>query len=132
MKKEAIKPSHRPTRMFFFLIGIIATLAYRIIIVFNFYSPNWVKFSWYVGTIGFILYFGYSFEIKRRRVKLIKDYGLDKAVKKIKGIKPRQKEALNHIIMRIYTSKSRWNSAIIFALSVLALVVGIIFDFLIG
>jgi len=130
--KEGIKPRRKYIRLFFFLIGIIATLAYRIIIVLNFYSPDWVKFSWYIGTVGFILYFGHRFDVQRRRVKLIEDYDLDKVVKKVKGIKPREKEALNHVIKMTHTSKSRWNSAFIFALSLLALIVGIIFDFLIG
>ncbi len=129
--KEAIKQRNKTIKLSFFLIGIIATLAYRIIIVLNFYSPDWVKASWYVGTVGFILYFGHRFDAQRRRVKLISDYDLDKAVKKVKGIKPKQKEALNHVIRTTYTSKSRWNSAVIFILSVLALIVGIIFDFLI-
>jgi len=129
--KEEIKEKSKLIRSLFFLIGIIATLAYRIIIVLNFYSPNWVKVSWYIGTVGFVLYFGHRFDAQRRRVKLISDYGLDKAVKKVKGIGPKQKEALNHVIRTTYASKSRWNSAVIFILSILALIVGIIFDFLI-
>ena len=129
--KEAIKQRSQLVRSSFFLIGIIATLAYRIIIVLNFYSPNWVKISWYIGTVGFVLYFGHRFDAQRRRVKLIADYDLDKAVKKVKGIGPKQKEALIHVIRTTYISKSRWNSAVIFILSILALIVGIIFDFFI-
>ena len=129
--KEEIKEKSKSIRFSFFLIGIIATLAYRIIIVLNFYDPVWVKFSWYIGTVGFILYFGHRFDAQRRRVKLISDYDLDKVVKKVKGIKPQQKEALEHVIRTTYASKSRWNSAVIFILSILALIVGIVFDFLI-
>ena len=40
-----IKSHPKPIRMFFFLTGIIATIAYRIIIVLNFYSPFLVKVS---------------------------------------------------------------------------------------
>jgi hypothetical protein len=129
--KEEIKQISMPTRFSFFLVGIIATLAYRIIIVLNFYDPGWVKVSWYIGTVGFILYFGHRFDAQRRRVKLIEDYDLHKVVKKVKGIKPQQKSALTHVIRTTYTSKSRWNSAVILILSVLALIVGIIFDFFI-
>ena len=65
-KKEAFKiiePNPKPIRLFFFWAGITATIAYRVIIVLNLYSPFWVKIAWYVGTIGFVLYFGHRFNI---------------------------------------------------------------------
>ena len=71
--KELIKPNLKSIRIFFFLIGIIATLAYRIIIVLDLNDPYWVKVAWYIGTIGFILYFGHRFEIQRRRAKFVKE-----------------------------------------------------------
>ncbi len=128
--KEKIKNLGSSTRFSFFLIGIIATLAYRIIIVLNFYNPLWVKISWYIGTVGFIIYFGHRFDAQTRRIKLIEDYELNKVVKKVKGITSLQKKALMHVIITTYTSKSRWNSALIFLLSILALIIGIIFDIL--
>ena len=129
---EVIEPNPKPVRLFFFWAGIIATIAYRIIIVLNFYSPLWVKVSWYVGTVGFILYFGHRYNIARKRAKLVEDYGLIEAVQKADGIDAKKKEALHYLVKTSLTSKSRWNSAIIFMLSVLALITGIILDFLIG
>lgn len=109
-------------------MGAFATLAYRIIIIFNYYSPQWVKLSWYVGTIGFVLYFGYLYHIQRKRVKLIADYDLVNVAKKTKGIKPRQREALLYVVKTISTSKSRWNSLFIFSITFIALIVGIVLD----
>ncbi len=129
---EVIEPNPKPVRLFFFWAGIIATIAYRIIIVLNFYSPLWVKVSWYIGTVGFILYFGHRYNIARKRAKLVEDYGLIEAVQKADGIDAKKKEALHYLVKTSLTSKSRWNSAIIFMLSVLALITGIILDFLIG
>jgi len=128
MKKEALKPIHKPIRWTFFFFGAIATLAYRLIIVLNFYSPLWVKVSWYIGTVGFILYFGYIYHIQHKRVKLISDYDLMKAVSKVKNIKPAQKDALYFVVKSNYSSKARWNSLFIFVLTLVALVVGIILD----
>ena len=122
------KQNLKSIRIFFFLVGIIATLAYRIIIVLNFYSPYWVKVSWYIGTIGFILYFGHRFEIQRRTSKLSRDYNLIKEVEKNKEIKGKKKEALLYIVKVINNSKAKWNSLIIFILSALALLVGIVLD----
>lgn len=112
----------------FFVIGIVATLAYRIIIVLNFYSPSWVKVSWYIGTIGFIFYFGYLYNLQSKRADLAKQYNLLNLVKKMKGIKVKQKEALRFIVKSNLTSKAKYNSAVIFILSLLALIIGIILD----
>ena len=128
---EVIEPNPKPVRLFFFWAGIIATIAYRIIIVLNFYSPLWVKVSWYIGTIGFILYFGHRYNVARKRAKLVKDYGLIEAVQQADCIGAQKKEALDYLVKTSLTSKSRWNSAIIFILSLLALIVGIILDLLV-
>ena len=128
MKKEALKPIPKSIKWTLFWIGAIATLAYRIIIVLNFYSPAWVKISWYIGTVGFILYFGYLYSIQHKRVKLILDYNLLEVVKRTSNIKPKQKEALHYVVSTTLKSKSRWNSLFIFVLTLIALVVGIILD----
>lgn len=128
MKKEPLKLIPKYIKWIFFWMGAFATLAYRIIIIFNYYSPQWVKLSWYVGTIGFVLYFGYLYHIQRKRVKLIADYDLVNVAKKTKGIKPRQREALLYVVKTISTSKSRWNSLFIFSITFIALIVGIVLD----
>ncbi len=123
-----IKSNKKSLRIFFFLIGIIATLAYRIIIVLNFYSPYWVKVSWYIGTIGFTLYFWHRYEIQKKRVELINKYGLVGVVERLDQISGKRKEALNYLVKTTATSKSRWNSLTIFLLSLLALIGGILLD----
>ena len=113
-----------------FIIGIVATIAYRIIIILNYYNPIWVKVSWYVGTIGFIFYFGYLYKLQSKRADLAIKYNLLGAVKEMKGLKVKQKEALEYIVKSNATSKVKYNSAIIFILSVIALIVGIVLDFI--
>ncbi len=125
---EIIKPNSRPIRLLFFWSGIIATLAYRIIIVLNFYSPLWVKISWYIGTIGFIIYFWHRFDIQKKRSELALDHKLIDAVEKNQYESQEQKEALKYIVKTSLTSKSRWNSAFICLMSILALVVGLVMD----
>ena len=131
MKKNSLKiiePSPKPIRWFFFWVGLIATIAYRIVIILNLYSPFAVKVSWYIGTIGFIFYFGHRYDIAKKRSDLVKDYDLVKTVDKIKDLDPQKKMALNYLIQTSLTSKSRYNSAMIFILSVLALLIGIYLD----
>lgn len=132
MKKKkllkAIEPNPKPVRLFFFWAGLIATVAYRIIIVLNLYSPLWVKVAWYIGTIGFVLYFGHRFNIARKRANLVKDYKLIEAVDKADGIDSQRKLALHYLVRTSLTSKSRWNSAVIFILSFIALLIAIFID----
>ena len=127
---KVIEPNPKPVRLFFFWVGIIATVAYRIIIVLNFYSPLWVKVSWYIGTIGFILYFGHRYNIARKRAKLVEDYNLIETVQQADCVDVQKKEALFYLVKTSLTSKSRWNSAVIFVLSLSALIIGVILDFI--
>lgn len=124
---KVIEPSPKLTRWFFFWAGLIATIAYRIIIVLNLYSPQWVRVSWYIGTIGFILYFGHRYNVAKKRANLVKDYNLVESLDRC-DIQPDQKQALHYLVKTSLTSKSRYNSALIFILSVLALIIGIYLD----
>ena len=65
--EQVIEPNPRPVRLFFFWTGIIATIAYRIIVVLNMYSPLWVKIAWYIGTVGFVFYFWHRYKIAQKR-----------------------------------------------------------------
>ena len=127
---KVIEPNPKFVRLFFFWAGIIATVAYRIIIVLNWYSPLWVKVSWYIGTVGFVLYFWHRFNVAKKRARLIKNYELIKTVDEIDRIDPQRKLALHYLVKTSLTSKSRWNSAVIFILSIVALLVGVFIDIL--
>lgn len=122
---EKIKPGPKYQRIFFFLCGIIATIAYRIIFLLD---PFWVKVSWYIGTIGFILYFWHRSYIETKRAKLVKDHNLVNAVNK-SDISQEEKIAVSYLVETSLTSKARYNSAFIVVVSILALVASILIDF---
>jgi len=111
-------------RIFFFLAGIIATIAYRII---PFLQPFWIKISWYVGTIGFILYFWHRAKIEIKRANLVKDYNLVDAVEK-SDISSEEKIAVSYLVKTSLTSKAKYNSEFILVASVLALIFSIAVD----
>lgn len=96
----------------------------------NFYSPLWVQIAWYIGTIGFILYFWHRAQTQKKRAKLVEDMKLVEAIDASDCIDEEQQEALHYLLETTKTSKARFNSLFIFWLSVIALVVGIVFDFL--
>ncbi len=125
--KEMINANLGFKRWFFFWSGIIATLAYRSIILLD---VVWTKIAWYIGTVGFILYFGHRAHIQKKRSELVLENGLVEVVSNLKNIGKKQKDSLNYLVKSAVTSKARWNSLFIFWLSILALIVGVITDLL--
>ena len=93
------KPTTHPRyiRLFFFWSGILATIAYRIIVIINNYSQFWAQISWYIGTIGFVIYFAHRYQISENRVRLIRDYKLDEKINQLSGITEDDKGAMNYI-----------------------------------
>lgn len=115
-------------RALFFWFGIIATVSYRAIVVLNHYSRTVALAAWYIGTIGFILYFWHRYQVSEKRVKLIEEHDLIKAVAKT-DLKQDQIEANEYILTTLISTKEKWNYIVIFVTSLLALVIGIYLDF---
>ena len=122
--KSLMHPGSKLSRFFFFIAGITATIAYRIT---PFLNPMWVKIAWYTGTVGFILYFSHRAHVEYKRAKLVKEFGLVDVVEK-SDIAPEQKSAISYLVKTSLTSKARYNSAFIVAISALALVFSILVD----
>lgn len=122
------KPHSKPIRLLYFWAGIIATLVYRLIIILNFYSPAWVKIAWYVGTIGFIVYFWHRYRISETRSRLIREQGLAGKVSKMNGLTEPDRQAFQYILSTLVSTKEKWNYIAIFVFSGLALIVGVILD----
>jgi hypothetical protein len=115
-------------RNLFFWSGIVATICYRAIVILNHYSSKLSLISWYLGTIGFVIYFWHRYLISEKRVKLIKNHDLIAAVKKT-NLTATQIEANEYILTTLISTKEKWNYIVIFVTSFLALIVGIYLDF---
>ena len=76
--KKMAEPKTSPgiLREFYFWTGILATILYRAIIVVNYYSSFWVKIFWYIGTIGFVIYFAHRYQISQKRDRLVDEHDL--------------------------------------------------------
>jgi len=121
---HSTEPNSKYLRMFFFISGIVATIAYRIIFLLNSF---WIEVAWYVGTIGFIFYFGHRSVVESKRAQLVKDYDLINVTEK-SDIEYSKKSALLYLIKTSFTSKARFNSAFIFIVSVIVLVLNLTID----
>ena len=126
-KNMKYQASHKYYRLLVFAVGIIATVAYRIIIILNYYSSLLVAIAWYIGTIGFIWYFAHRYRVQDDRSDLIRDRELARKVKQGE-LTPDDRQALLYILKSTSSSKAKWNSIMIFILSVIALAYAIVVD----
>lgn len=117
-------------RSFFFWSGIVATISYRAIVILNHYSQLISQIAWYVGTVGFIIYFWHRYIVSEKRVELIKRHDLINAVKNT-NLAQDQIEANEYILTTLLSTKEKWNYIVIFISSILAILVGIYLDFLV-
>ena len=120
-------PSNKYYRWLVFYIGIIATLAYRIIIILNYYSSLFVAISWYIGTIGFIWYFAHRYRVQNYYTNLIQDKKLPEKISQNK-LTDDDRGALLYILKSASSSKAKWNSIAIFILSAIALAYAVVVD----
>lgn len=115
-------------RILIFIVGVIATIAYRLVVVLNHYSQFWVEVFWYVGTIGFIWYFGHRYVIENRRDRLIDRLQLVEKIESGQSFNPEEKTALLYILKSLETSLAKWNYIAIFFFSFLAMAYAVYVD----
>ncbi|MFA6553046.1 MAG: hypothetical protein WCT27_01315 [Patescibacteria group bacterium] len=127
---EQLTTHSKNVRLFFFWAGIIATFAYRIIVVLNYINSAWAQVAWYVGTIGFVAYFIHRFQISEKRSRIIRDYELMKKTDSL-PLPNEDRQAMKYIFGTLQSSKERWNYIFIFIISGLALITGVILDFIV-
>ena len=108
-------------RILIFMVGVIATIAYRLVIILNHYSQFWVEVSWHIGTVGFIWYFAHRFNIENRRDQLIKKLNLVEKIQASQPFNAEDKTALLYILKSLGTSLAKWNYIAIFFFSGLAM-----------
>lgn len=120
----------RLVRDIFFFTGIIATIAYRIIIILNHYTKAGAIASWYIGTIGFVVYFYHRYQISEKRARLIKERCLEEKINQLQELNDDERQVMTYIFHTLQSSKEKWNYICIFIFSTLALIIGIYLDFL--
>ncbi len=115
-------------RNLYFLIGVLATLAYRAIGVID--DTIVIKILWYFGTIGFVVYFAHRYATSERRSRLITENNLEAKINRADGLSELDKASMEYIFHTLRSSKEKWNSVVIFASSIIALLIGVYIDFL--
>lgn len=115
------KTSSKFYRDLIFIVGLIATFAYRIIIVLNNYSAMWVEIAWHIGTIGFVWYFAHRYKVETKRAKMIVDRKLVYKIYNNIKLDEIDRATILYTLKSIRSSKAKWNYYAIFALSLISL-----------
>ena len=112
----------------FFIIGLLATVAIRVVTVLMHLNPTYGKIAWYVGVGGFLLFFIYKFRINQTRAKVIDERNLVNKIAEQKGLTKDDYSLISAILCSLISKKETINYFFIFALSAIALIVAIYID----
>lgn len=110
----------------FFIIGLLSAIAFRAIIVFQRIGPNWVRPLWYIGAVGYFLFFLYRYSITKKRKRSIENFQLIEKVKDNACLTDKDREIVLYLLSSIKASLEDFNYFIIFILSLVAIIIDLI------
>ena len=114
----------------FFIVGLIATVAIRVVTVLIHLNPLYAKIAWYIGIGGFFAFFVYKYKVNKTRAVLIEKHDLVKKMHSKKNISENDYSLVASILCGLKSKKEMVNYIFIFGLSAVALVLAIYLDFL--
>lgn len=116
-------PSRYPSWVIWlaFSVGLTGAISLRLILIAKAYRPELVRLLWYLGVCGNMLFFMFRAFITHRRRRLITTLRLQEKLRQEDSLCPEDYEALRYLVSSLYASKERWNYAIIFVCSILAI-----------
>ena len=113
----------------FFSIGLVATIAIRAVTILVYIGPVYGQIAWYVGVLGFLLFFVYKFKVEHARSQLVKKSRLMDKIAHAEKIEKEDLELIGSVLCALSSNKDRINYFLIFVSSAAALVIAIYFDF---
>ena len=114
----------------FFIIGLIATVAVRVVTVLIHLNTLYAKIAWYVGIVGFFIFFVYKYRVSKARTILIESQDLVKKIRDKKNLKESDYDLIASILCGLRSRKEIVNYIFIFGLSAVALILAIYMDFI--
>ena len=121
LMKATPKIVPKPIIIAFFLLGLLSSLAFRVIILLQQFRPDWVRPVWYFGVIGYMLFFVYRYRISARRKGTIAQTGLIEKLGEGSPLTVEDREAALYLLNSIRKSPEDWNYLGIFILSIAAI-----------
>lgn len=118
------------TSWFFFIIGLIATIAIRVVTVLIHLRPVYGKIAWYIGIGGFFIFFLNKYNVNQSRGRLISQKKLIDKVRSPLQLAEEDYNLISDILCSISSRKETINYFFIFGLSALALILAVYVDFI--
>ncbi|MGQ9499234.1 MAG: hypothetical protein ACUVQ6_02500 [Dissulfurimicrobium sp.] len=112
---------------FVFSIGLVGAVSLRLILVAKPYWPGMIRPLWYIAICGNMLFFLFRAYITQRRKRFISGLCLLDKLQDERSLCPQDYHALRYLVISLNASKEMWNYAIIFVLSVFAILWDIAF-----
>ena len=116
----------KPVILAFFVLGLLSSLAFRAIILFQKFSPGWVRPVWYFGVIGYMLFFMYRYRISARRKRTIAQTNIIEKLNSGSPLSAEDREAALYLLNSIRKSPEDWNYLAIFVLSITAILLDLL------
>jgi hypothetical protein len=113
----------------FFIIGIIATIAVRVVTVLIHVNPLYGQIAWYIGVAGFLVFFVYKFRVDHTRSRLIRNSKLMNKISQSDKIEKDDRALISSVLCALSSNKDSINYFVIFISSAIALVIAVYFDF---
>ncbi len=114
----------------FFIVGLVATIAIRVVTVLIHVDPMYGKIAWYIGIGGFLLFFIYKFKVGQSRSGAISKNNLVEKINRKSKLAENDYKLIGSILCGVSSRKERINYLFIFGLSAAALILAIYMDFL--
>lgn len=105
----------------FFLIGLTSAFAFRSLIILTHTHQNLFRPLWYLGTIGYVLFFLYRFIISRKRQRVIAEFELIAKLQNKECLSTEERQVMIYILSSITKSREHLNYLAIFILSFMAI-----------
>jgi hypothetical protein len=123
MKPQYVTPHTLPSSIInlFFILGLLAAFAFRILIVLPHVRPELFRPAWYLGTFGYVLFFLYRYAISQKRRNTIKSYALIPKLEQKATLSENERQAVVYLLSSIRKSRENLNYLCIFLLSILAI-----------
>jgi hypothetical protein len=116
----------KPIIIGFFVIGLLSSVAFRALILFQKFNPAWVRPVWYFGVTGYTVFFLYRYRISQRRKRTIEQSGIIEKLRAGEALTAEDREAALYLVNSIRKSPEDWNYLAIFALSVVAVILDLL------
>ena len=111
----------KPVIVGFFIIGLLSSVAFRAIIILQRYTPGWVRPVWYLGVVGYMIFFMYRYFISQRRKHTIAQSGIIEKISAGVTLNVEEREATLYLLKSVRASQEDWNYLAIFVLSIIAI-----------